>query len=442
MARSTDTGRLTERIASVAPAELHRELVAAAVAALRDGAPVELLDGLQYWRASDLTHQITDTRARRLAALEVDLVAARAAYRQARANANTTRNERLRSDYLADAEREAERIDQLEADLAAERDRPADRSEPESFDSDCDFLAHALAGLVHHGEHAPRELADALSTVVQFSAFRPVHTTDPPQLEVEFCLLLPADGRVARFGPITCRITNRAYRNTLRDTGDTQRLRAWLAHRHVAAGHQHLDTAPHRAVQFLAEQLESVAGWTQLAARTLARSGLEPLYAIATHLLWGDSVPDDLDPGYVELVTSTYGSADFGWNRRHHALDCSLRQRCVDAAVAAGGHIACVDLEAALADTKVDAVRITVYSRPQTLGGAPTWEPCLERHGDWIQQHPKSGRSLSAIACPHCGGWASRVVRTPETPACLLCPACRRMPTADSPVFPDPYLRL
>lgn len=442
MARSTDTGRLTECIASIAPAELHRELVAAAVAALRDGAPLELLDGLQYWRAANLTHQITDTRARRIATLEEDLAAAQAAYRQARANANTTRNERLRGDYFADAEREAERVEQLEADLAAQQARPTGRCEPDSFHSECDFVAHALAGLVHHGEHAPRDLADALSTVVQFTAFRPVHTTDPPQLDVEFSLLLPADGRVARFGPITCRVTNRAYRNTLRDNGDTQRLRAWLAQRHAAAGHAHLDTAPHRAVQYLAEQLQATAGWTQLAAGTLARSSLAPLYAIAAHILWDNPLPDDLDPDYVELVTSIYSAADFAWNQRHHALDCSLRQRCVDAAVAAGGRVSFLDLEAALADTKVDAVRITVYSRPQSLGDAPTWHPCLERHGDWIQQHPKTGRSLAAIACPHCGGWASRVVRTPETPACLLCPTCHRMPTEGSPVFPAVYLHL
>lgn len=442
MARSTDAGRLSERIASVSPTELHREIVAAAIAALRTGAPVEMLDGLQYWRASDLVSHVIDTRARRIAAIEEDIAAAEAAYRQARANANTTRNERLRGDYLADAEREAERIDRLEASLSAERARPADSTEPDSFDSECDFLAHALAGLVHYGEHAPKELVESLSTVLEFNAFRPVDWSDTPQLEVEFSLLLPADGRVARFGPITCRVTNRAYPNTLRRSGDTQQLRAWLRERIAAAGHDHLDAGSHRSVQFLAEQLHIAAGWSKLAATTLVRSGVASLYMVATHVLWGDGLPSDIDPGYVDLVVNTYGAADFAWNGRHHALDCSLRQLCVDAVVDAGGALGLVELEEALRDTDVDAVRISVYSLPQTCGRAPTWEPCLERRGSWIRQHPRTGRSLVAIACPHCGGAASRVVRTPETPACVLCPICRRMPTAGSPVFPEVYLRL
>jgi hypothetical protein len=236
-------------------------------------------------------------------------------------------------------------------------------------------------------------------------------------------------------------VTNRAYRKTLRDSGDTQRVRAWLQER-MGATDEDLGAGAHRAVQVLTDQLHTVAGWSKLAAGTLARSGVAPLYAIAAHLLWEESLPDDLDPVYVDLVERNYSSAQFSWNGRHHALDCSLRQRCVDAVLTAGGELRMDELEAALADTKVEATRITIFSRPQQLGCAPPWEPCLERRGSWIRQRPKRARSLAAVPCPHCGGYASRVVRTPETPACLLCPTCRRMPTAASPVFPEVYLRL
>jgi hypothetical protein len=403
---------------------------------------VELLDGLRYWRASDLLNRLVDTRTRRIKAIEEELAAAEASYRQARANANTTRNERLRRDYLSDAEQEALRIEGLESALAAERARPADSPEADSFDSECDFLAHALAGLVHHGEYAPRELVEALSTVLEFNAFRPVIRGGERQVEIEFSLLLPADGRVARFGPISCWVNNRAYPSTLRSDGSTGQLRAWLRERVARAGLDQFDAGSHRSAQFLAEQLHTTAGWTRLGAATLVRSGVAPLYRIATHVLWGDELPDEIDPEYVKLVVDTYSAAEFAWNGRHHALDCSLRQLCVDAVVDAGGELGLVDLEQALHRTPVDSVRITVYSRPQVCGRAPVWEPCLERRGSWLRQHPRTGRSLVAIRCPHCGGFASRVLRTPETPACLLCPDCYRMPRPGSPVFPRVYLHL
>ncbi len=442
MATTSDTGRLAERVASIDPAEFHGAVQAAAVAALRDGAPVELLDGVEFWRMSDLNARVTDTRGRRIAMLGEELADARRAYDQARRNANSTTNEKLRADYLADSEREADRITALEADLASAEAQPDSAATPDAFDSDCDFLAHALAGLTVHGEHAPAEYVDALSRVIEFDAFTPIHTTDPPQVEVTFHLLLPADGRVARFGPITCRVQNRAYRNTLRDNGETQRARALMHQRLRQEGHADLDAAPHRAVDSLRDLLVTQLGWTRHAARTLATSGVGALYDIAAHLLWGDPLPAGLDPAYVELVTTTYQDPGFRWNPHRHALDCTLRQTAVDAVVAAGGHLGFTELETALTNTTVDDVRITVFSRDQTIGNGPTWHPCLERRGDWIQQHPKSGRSLAAATCPHCNGFASRVVRTPETPADLLCPTCHRMPTTDSPTYPDTYLTL
>lgn len=308
----------------------------------------------------------------------------------------------------------------------------------EPFGSECDYLAHALAAIIRHGEYVPADVPDALAQIIEFSAFRAINHTDKPLLEVEFYLLLPADGRVARFGPITCQIPNRAYRKTLRDNGDTDLARALLADKLGLDGH----AAGHRATHALTRLLQAEAGWTQLAARLLATSGLTVLHQVAGNILWGDPLPSDIDPGFAELVVSTYSDRTLSWNPRGHASDCQPRQLCVDHLVANGGTMRYLDLEAAVAGTKVDDLRITIYSRDQQCGNAPVWRPCMLRLGDWVQQHPKAGRSLAAVPCPHCGGYASRVVRTPETPACLLCPDCRRMPVDGSPVFPDLYLRL
>ncbi len=43
------------------------------------------------------------------------------------------------------------------------------------------------------------------------------------------------------------------------------------------------------------------------------------------------------------------------------------------------------------------------------------------------------------LECPHCGGWASHSIVTPETRPGVLCPDCRRTPDLESPVFPEWY---
>lgn len=49
---------------------------------------------------------------------------------------------------------------------------------------------------------------------------------------------------------------------------------------------------------------------------------------------------------------------------------------------------------------------------------------------------------VKLIDCPHCGGFASRVIIVPEITRQLLCPSCKKMPVADSPEFPDIYLEM
>jgi hypothetical protein len=117
-----------------------------------------------------------------------------------------------------------------------------------------------------------------------------------------------------------------------------------------------------------------------------------------------------------------------------------MRQQLVDAVAARGGFVAYSDVIGDLAQTKVDDQRITVFSRTQQLGEVPPWEPCVERSGRWAQYAPRAERAIRLRSCPHCGGRASKVIRVPEVRSCVLCPDYRRMPTADSPVFPGAYV--
>jgi hypothetical protein len=54
-----------------------------------------------------------------------------------------------------------------------------------------------------------------------------------------------------------------------------------------------------------------------------------------------------------------------------------------------------------------------------------------------------TGRSsVKLVTCPHCGGFASRVIVVPELTRQLLCPNCRKMPVIDSPEFPVVYIEM
>lgn len=97
--RTSDDGRLVERIATIDPVELHTEIVNSAVGALRDGAPIELLDGLSFWRSPLGALSLVDEREQRRQQLRDDIASATNAYRNARTNANETDNNRLRVDY-------------------------------------------------------------------------------------------------------------------------------------------------------------------------------------------------------------------------------------------------------------------------------------------------------------------------------------------------------
>ena len=50
---------------------------------------------------------------------------------------------------------------------------------------------------------------DALSQILTIT--RMDTTTEPGQVVVTFTLAVPADGLVARLGPLTCRVANRAF---------------------------------------------------------------------------------------------------------------------------------------------------------------------------------------------------------------------------------------
>jgi len=430
VAWTDDRGRNADRIASIDTLELHQAIVDWCLAALRNGAGVELIDALRFWHLPDVRVSVVDEDERKQRLLVSEIDDTTRSYEQARRNANRTTDPDLVDDFPADAALLRGKLRQLEKQLD---ELGSDTALPtlEQFTSDASFIAHGIAALAHCGADAPAELAAQLSEVLEFTnvALDQVART----VTFTFRLLLPADGKVAYFGPITATVANRAYPGTLKGLPRLEEARTLLCDQSA--------DSPHRATRQLAARLVEI-GWSPLAASTLARSGVEPLYRIALQLL-GDNQPlDDLDPELVQHVLATYADPKFTWNPRYHHVDCTTRQRLIDLVLAAGGQVTHEDLLNQLDGSGVQPADVTIMSLPQTFGTAPTWPPSILRIGDWGRRSPRSTRSLLVVECPHCDGWASTAVRTPEVPTGLLCPDCRRMPTADSPLFPRLYTGL
>lgn len=438
MARlSNDHGRTADRVASIDPLELHRAIATAAVDALRSGAPLERLDGLEYFHIRSAGFGVRDVTRQRRDMLTAQISRQHLIAEQARQNANTAATPRLRDAFLADAENAYIELEHLEHQLSQLETVGRSAAIPGDFASELDFIAHALAQLATTRTTPSREFGDAIRQVITDLRIVP----DPASriCAVEFSLLLPADGMVLRFGPIRTTVANHAYPASLPDDVRPDAPRLVLTRQ--ATAHQLRTTratSDHEVLQAVKRALVD-SGYTDLAAGIIVRSDFGPLYAIAAHDLWGEPLPVTYDPRYVDHILSTYRNRDFTWNPRRHSLDCTLRQHLVDAVAGRGGTAGLLDVLDLLATTKVDDQRVAVFSRPQQLGDAPPWEPCVERVGDWKQYAPRSGRSLRIWDCPHCDGKATRVIRVPEIPTCLLCPDCLRMPVADSPIFPSEY---
>jgi hypothetical protein len=438
MARTTtDRGKTTERVASVDPLELHRAIVDAAVTALREGAPLGVLDGYEHFRVTRTGIGIANTKHQRRRHVEEQIAIQKRIADNARRNANLTDDVATCEGFLSDAAHAHAEIAELTDELAAIDDKSSSRLLPASVDSEVEFLAQALASLRSVATVGDGTLGDALGTILKIDRIEPAPLED--SVRISFHLLIPAEGAVLAFGPIEAVVPNRAYRATLSTRTQVERARASLtqiARRSNPAAK--LVESEIEALQVVRADLIK-AGYSMLAAGTMIRSGRPSIYSIIANELWEAPIPDHIDPGFVSHIRSIYRAANFRWEPRHYSIDVSRHQQLVDELIRQGGSAGQVFLHD---ETSVKAHHITLFSRDQQYGSSPTWPACVERIGDWRQQSPRAGRSLRAITCPHCGGWASLVIRVPEIPDCVLCPKCHQMPTQPGTYFPDDYTQL
>ncbi len=206
-----DRGRLSRRVASIKPAELHQALAGAAIEGFRHGLSAELLDGHEAARnGRSLGYQI-DRRQTRLEHLDEQIGHCEREVANARRNANLTDDIDLARQFMddaADAQRRAVRMRQEREDLGDAAATLGNR-----FTSEAEYVAHGLARLATVADDTDGAVGDALSRILTITAMDT--TTAPGHVIVTFSLMVPADGLVAKLGPLTCRVANRAYSGTL-----------------------------------------------------------------------------------------------------------------------------------------------------------------------------------------------------------------------------------
>jgi len=431
---SDDSGHIGDRIATVVPGDLHRAIADAAADAIRSGVPAQLLDVHISIRNSQLVRGPNRSESR-LAKLNECIADAQRQAKNARRNANDTDHPGLATEFLADATNAR----QEEKRLVLERTALVDQTDliGSTFESEADFIAQALGHFGTVDFTTDGAMGDAIAQILEISSM--TVSEDQLTVQVEFYVDVPADRQTARLGPIYCTVDNRAHRNTLPDT--IKNLAAGNTLIRLAIKHGLEKKARgRRNKQFLFAVSDCLvgAGYTKLAAGTITRSMIPSLHAAIAHDLWEEALPEGLDPAYAAHVVAIYKSRNFWWTPSRHAVNAADRQSLVDALIAAGGQI-----DASNVITQVGKQRAMFWRTcggPQQNGKSPVWLPCIERMGEWAQGPAgKHKRFYKLIDCPHCGGHATQVVRTPETTACILCPDCRRQPTVDSPKFPDEY---
>jgi hypothetical protein len=420
-----------EAVASVSPEQLHQAIADSIIDALNNGIDVELLDGLFTWSTDSTFGTIGDQRDLQRRQLTDEVSIAEVYARNARDNANRTDNEALRTDLLKDAadatdkaKRARERLTEIETT------RPARAGSPSDFTGELDFFAHAIGNLARTSGTVEKEMAAGLARILEFTD---IDTSGYPDVTFTFNVLIPANRQVARLGPLHATVTNRGYPALLAPdvvpdpAGTGQDKRRYL----------NIDGSLVQRSRLQRDLIK--AGWARHPASVACSSQLPSVLRAVRHLAGQTEAPEGLDPLFIDHLRTTYTSPDFRWRNGRHLTTSAARQVLNDLLVGLGGTLNADDADSALKGTELGRSDLALFSVEQAKDQAIPWSPTVDRMGDWARGFGRD-HSVRLIACPHCGGWASKCIRAPEVPSCVICPDCRRMPTDGSPQFPSDYI--
>lgn len=390
---TVEIGEEVERLGLVTRSEWHESIADAVTEAVKNGLPAEL-DATRFLAVGPLPR--LDPRRARLRTAQRELDDAVTGLKRARRNARFAGDDDAAQLFVDDAKRFAADERRLRAEITAIE---AGLEEPElgiRFDTNGELVAHAIAALAGVERSADRSLRDALRTVVKRESW----VVEGDQLRWQLHLELPhAEGTVV-LGPIVGTVAV----HKVKARGGNSRYRRRMT----------------------TETLVQ-AGLSQTAAGCLAACPVPDLAAAVSAHLGSQTLPG-ADPQWVSHVGRVYADPHFAWNKHHWRLQDTVRREALAILVAGGGRMARSEiLRAGLTEHQLRHLS-------RQTPNAPSGDPVLRRV-DRGRHDPAYG----LLPCPHCGGFATHSVVTPETRPGVLCPTCWRSPDPGSPVFPEWY---
>lgn len=400
-----------EHLATIRKRELHRSIATTVAEAIRDGVGANLLANQMFWLGDSTQLPDFGTQSTRLRTLERRIEETERRLRRAHSNARLADHTESAQRFVADTIKYERELKKLQTELKAiQAEANIEPTLGERFESNAGLVAAALANLATIDDTPPADRTDnaqnvrkALATILSHTRF----TTEGKEAHWSLHVQIPVPEGIVSLGPITGTVANT---------------------KHNPPADNHLTRTQRRK---LVKELVGT-GINLQAARVLANCPHRQLVdALAAHL---SGAPDTgLDKDLLEHLASIYTKSGFRWMPGVWRFDEPPRQKLLDLLLEANGELSVAAINAAGIDRHVCA-RLSRHL------DTPTGTAIVERVGRWGVRTKATDRSLRLRACPHCGGWASLVCLTPETPEGVLCPTCRRMPTPDSPTFPECYL--
>jgi len=283
-------------------------------------------------------------------------------------------------------------------------------------------LLMAVRSLLDPSGTVGRDEAEALDKVLDDLQLREV---GDDRIEFSFNWLIPADGTVARFGPITGTIQRRgrvltpAERSQLEGGGRDRRDRRVLVH-----------------------QLEK-AGLSYDIARAVSVS---PFAQLGEALLGGDpewpGVPDGFDHHeFNEFLREKYRALP-SWAKGVYCQTNPKRQALADAVAAFGGKARIDQLRVVTRVLGIKDTDLHPLTLPRVKPNTLIWEPSVSRVGIWSATTMADESYAESRWCSNCDASATAVVRVPEVPGSILCRECCTSPFDPSRVFPSVYVDL
>jgi len=450
-------------VARVRAADLHQSVARGITEALSHGVGVELTSGHHIGRIGGQLHA-TLSQAHVTQSMRTQAQTLREQAARSRKIARTIGADASRQPWIDDALA----LDRQAADIDVQADRRDEQAKNPTWGEqnvavDADLCARALARLESIETDAHRDVGDALSHLLDDLRLYP---TDDGHVQWQVRVALPADSGAVLLGPITGRVQVvarmvPAVSGVLLTPTRVNTVLTLLAEGATPAEllSKVPEWSPSRMYKRISEALVHM-GLPRLSTLSLLGAPIaEPRSAVVgalqhtpnpsredLHKIVVALAIDDEHAAYLEHVLTTYLFPEHIHFPRNWAHSVTHRQELVDFIVEHGGKATLRELGEVAPALKRSELIQSLLRENETRREVRL--PCAKRGQVWKNELGRRScrrtddSEIAAITCPHCGGYASRILQAAEVPRHLLCPDCRRAPIADSPVFPRSYIDL